>query len=289
MAVDPLPLDMLQHPHLEHGTMLLALTGWMDGGLVSTGTVRRLLENRHAPEIARLAPDLFYLYNFPGSMEIAALFRPEVRMNGGLVQEFTLPVNQAYCDSAANLLFFLGKEPNLRWQLYADSLFHLAHEVGITRIVFIGSFGGTVPHTREPRLYASVSHDHLKSLMQEHNLRPSDYEGPAGFSTMLLAQSPQHHIEMISLVAEIPGYLQGINPVSIEAVARRLARLLNIPVDLDALRQASTAWELQVSDAVAKDPKLADTVRQLEERYDNELIGQADEAADEENPEEDEG
>jgi proteasome assembly chaperone (PAC2) family protein len=90
---------------------------------------------------------------------------------------------------------------------------------------------------------------------------------------LLLSQAAQHDIDMLSLVAEIPGYLQGINPMSIEAVTRRLAKLLNQPVDLDALRQASTGWELQVSEAVEKDAELAQTVRKLEEQYDNELIG----------------
>ena len=62
---------------------------------------------------------------------------------------------------------------------------------------------------------------------------------------------------MTSLVAEIPGYLQGANPVSIEAVTRRLAQILQLPLDLDSLRSASTDWELQVSSAVEQDDDLA--------------------------------
>ena len=41
---------------------------------------------------------------------------------------------------------------------------------------------------------------------------------------------------MISLVAEIPSYLSGTNPYCIEAVTRRLAKMLNLRVDLDSLR-----------------------------------------------------
>ena len=82
---------------------------------------------------------------------------------------------------------------------------------------------------------------------------------------------------MMSLVAEIPGYLQGENPLSIEAVMRRLARILNLPIDVDVLRRASDQWEVQVSGAVEKDPELAETVKKLEEKYDNELIGKSEE------------
>jgi len=259
-------------PRLTDGTLLLALAGWMDGGLVSTGTVRRMMDNHPVAEVARIDPDAFYIYNFPGSMEITALFRPPVKLEDGLITELDLPTNTFHCDPAANLLFFIGKEPNLRWQAFADCIFHLATEAAVKRIVFMGSFGGTVPHTREPRMYGSVSHPHLRPLLDEYNVRPSDYEGPSSFSTLLLHQSRGRNIEMISLVAEIPGYLQGINPLSIEAVTRRLAAILDQPVDFDALRRASNEWEMQVSEAVEKDEKLAATVRKLENRYDNQLL-----------------
>jgi hypothetical protein len=258
-----MPPDLhLTNPHLlptlTNATLLLALTGWMDGGDVSTGTVKRLMENRSLAEIARIDPDSFYIFNFPGSMEIASVFRPEVKMKDGL----------------------LGAEPNLRWQTFADAIFVLCKTVNVTRIVFMGSFGGTVPHTREPRMFGSVSHAHLQETLTQNGLRPSDYTGPSSFSTLLVSQAPSHQIEMISFVAEIPGYLTGENPLSIEAVTRRLAKFLNQTVDVDSLRRDSDLWESKVSEAVEKDEDLAGTVKKLEEAYDNELIGKAAEEPD---------
>jgi len=266
-------LTILSRPKLSDATMLLALAGWMDGGLVSTGTVRRLMEDRDTKETARIDPDPFYIYNFPGPMEVAAIFRPTVKYDQGLITELSLPQNVFHSDEPAKLVFFLGQEPNLRWQAFADCIFSVAKDVGVKRILFMGSFGGAVPHTREPRMYGSVSHERLRPALIEHGVRMSDYEGPSGFSTLLLSQAPRHKIDMLSLVAEIPGYLEGLNPLSIEAVTRRVGRLLNLPVNLDALRAASNEWEVEVSEAVAKDEKLAATVRKLEENYDNELIG----------------
>jgi proteasome assembly chaperone (PAC2) family protein len=265
-------------------TLLLALTGWMDGGEVSTGTVKRLMENRELIEIARIDANPFYIFNFPGPMEVAAVFRPEVRIRKGLVRRAPkFPENVFHADPATNLVFFLGAEPHLRWQSFADALFELCAAAGVARIVFIGSFGGTVPHTREPRMFGSVSH------LKTHNLGLSDYAGPSSFSNLMLSQSPQHNIEMLSFVAEIPGYLNGENPLSIEAVTRRLGKFLNQPVDFDSLREASNTWEQQVSEAVEKDSELAETVRKFEEAYDNELIGKTDEdnkSADEAKPDE---
>src|SRR5262249_35044273 len=156
----------------------------MDGGLVSTGTVKGVMSHCNVTEIAKIEPDPFYIYNFPGSMEIAALFRPEVKYGDGMVVDFELPSNRFYCDPSKNLIFFIGKEPNLRWEQYSDCIFDVAVRSGVKKIIFMGSFGGTVPHTREPRMFASVSHERLKAVLKTHGFRLSDYEGPGSFATL---------------------------------------------------------------------------------------------------------
>ncbi len=274
----PVELQLLNAPTMPGATLLLALSGWMDGGLVSTGTVRRIMESTRPEKIAKIESDAFYLHAFPGSMEIAAVFRPEIKIEGGLVERAPrLPRNDFHADASANLVFFLGQEPHMRWQTFADAIFGLCERVGISRILFMGSFGGSVPHTREPRMFGAVSHAYLLPILKEHGLRPSEYEGPTSFATFLLSQCPKRNVEMVSFVAEIPGYLNGINPLSIEAITRRLGKLLGITVDLASLREASNAWEVQVTDAVEKDEELAATVKKLEEQYDEELLKQQDE------------
>jgi proteasome assembly chaperone (PAC2) family protein len=276
MPTEPLTL-LGEPPRMEGATLLLALTGWMDGGLVSTGTVNHLMQGRDLVEVGRVEPAGFYIDSFPGSMEVAALFRPHVKYRKGLVKKFEMPSNVFHADPAAKMAFFVGKEPNLNWPGFADCIFEVVKRLAVKRILFMGSFGGTVPHTREPRLFGSVSEKRLLPLLKQHALRPTDYEGPGSFATYLLALSPKHGVEMLSLTAEIPGYLQGANPLSIEAVTRRLAAIMELPVDLATLREASTEWEMQVSEVVAKDEDLAKTVRKLEDEYDNELIQTADE------------
>jgi proteasome assembly chaperone (PAC2) family protein len=265
-------LTFREHPKLNQGTLLLGFSGWMDGGDVSTGTVKRLVDLVEAKPFAQIDPEPFYIYNFPGSMEIASLFRPYVEVDDGVVQSVTMPENVFYCHPAANLALFIGKEPNLQWRAFGRSIFDLVEQTGIRRILFLGSFGGAVPHTREPRLYVSCSDAKLLPEMDRYGVRRSGYRGPGSFTSYLMTEAAGAGLEMISLVAEIPGYLQGTNPLSIEAITRRLARMLKLPMDLDTLRAASTEWELQVSSAVEQDKDLAAKVRQLEEEYDNDLL-----------------
>lgn len=263
-------LQLDSHLRLHRGTMLLAFSGWMDGGEVSTGTVQLLMGHLKARRIGGIDPEGFYLYNVPGSMEVAALFRPHVRYDEGLIAEFALPSNDLYADVRHEVAFLVGKEPHLRWRTFADCVLEACDALHITRVVFVGSFGGSVPHSREPRLYVSVSGPHLKPLVQRYGARFTEYEGPASFSTYLMSRCGERSIDMISLAAEIPGYIQGTNPRSIEAVTRRLVPILGLSIDFSQLRVASDEWETRVNEMVAKDADLAKQIRELEENYDKE-------------------
>lgn len=271
------PIDLVnfsEEPRLENATLVLAFDGWMDGGDVSTGTVKRLVGLLKADPFAEIKAEPFYIYNFPGSMEIAALFRPHIEIEEGIIKSIQMPSNTFYWHKPSGLLLFVGREPNLRWETFGEAIFGLARRVGVSRILFVGSFGGAVPHTREPRLYVTCSSEKLLPEMQQFGVRRTDYEGPGSFTSYLMTQAPSTGLEMVSLVAEIPGYLQGTNPASIEAVTRRLAKILQLPLDLDSLRTTSTEWELEVSSAVEQNDELAEKVRELEQSYDNQLLEQ---------------
>ncbi len=264
-------------PTMDNATLVLAFTGWMDGGNVSTGTVERLVDLLGARQIAEIDPEPFYIYNFPGPMEVAALFRPYVEIEEGVLKSVAMPSSTFYCHAPARLLLFVGKEPNLNWRAYGDCIFRLAKRAGVKRILFVGSFGGSVPHTREPRLFISCSDAQTLAEMEPYGVRRSGYEGPGSFTSFLMSQAPAAGLKMASLIAEIPGYLQGANPLCIEAVTRRLAKILKLPLKLDSLRSASTEWELQISRVIETDMELAEMVHQLEHVYDNDLLNMGSE------------
>src|SRR5271156_812734 len=111
MTQDASNLLRIDHcPALDQATLVLALSGWMDGGDVSTGTVRRLVDLLSARTIADIDPEPFYIYNFPGSMDLVALFRPAIKIEDGQIVSLEMPANTFYCHDPANLVLFLGKE-----------------------------------------------------------------------------------------------------------------------------------------------------------------------------------
>ena len=272
MAMAPDQLEILTQPSLDDADLVLGFSGWMDGGEVSTGAVRWLVDAFEAVPVGRIEPDDFYVYNFPGPMEVASLFRPSGKIEDGLVTEFKAPSNTFHCDASRNLVLFDGKEPNLHWRGFADCVFAMAEAMSVKNIYFVGSVGGLVTHTREPRIFASVSDVGLKAEMAQYGVRFTDYEGPMSLVTQLLVEAPRRGMRMATLVAEIPAYVQGHNPKSIAAVLRKLATIVGHAVELDELRIASDEWEKRVTEAVSDRDDLAQYIQKLEADYDEEIF-----------------
>jgi proteasome assembly chaperone (PAC2) family protein len=268
----PAELNLLTRPPLQQPSLVMGFSGWMDGGDVSTGTVNLLVDALEADRLAAIDPHPFYIYNFPGSMEVSALFRPHVRMEDGRLVELDFPENVFHYSLAHNLVLFSGKEPNINWPQYVRCIFTVCEEFDVQRIYFIGSVAGTVPHTREPRLSSSVSDPQMREALQRIGVRFSDYEGPASLVNMMIEQAPQRNVQMATLVAEIPAYVQGTNPRCIESVTRRLAGLLGIQVQLDELRDVSDEFERKLSEVVKDRDDLEELIGKLEADYDNEIF-----------------
>ncbi len=263
---------MHSEPHLENGRLVLAFTGWMDGGDVSTGTVKWLAKSLDAQPVADIDPESFYICNFPGSTEVSALFRPKTKIVDGVIEELTPATNTFFCDQGTQLVLFDGKEPNLNWGRFADRVFSFAERVGVAVIYFVGSYAGMVPHTREPRLTSTVSDAGLKPELARYGVDFTNYEGPASFATSLLTQASQRGFRMASVVAEIPSYIEGKNPRCIEAVVRKLAAILGLQVNVDKLRKAADDWEHRLTETLEDNPEVAELVGKLEEHYDDEVF-----------------
>ena len=270
MKTDKLKIE--KEPALNESRLVMGLSGWMDGGDVSTGTIKYLRKQLDAESFASIEPEGFYLYSFPAPMELSSILRPHTKMKNGIIQQFEMPTNKFYYSSQHDVVLFKGREPNLAWEEFADCIFGLCHRLNITRIFFIGSVAGLTPHTREPRMTFSISDEKLKVLLPQTGLRFSNYDGPASITTYLTSRASKEGISMLNMVAEIPAYVQGYNPRCIETAVKFLSRLLDIKVNLDYLREMSDKFEKKLTDIVNGQPELAKKVSELEADYDNQIF-----------------
>lgn len=266
-------LVIYRRPLLQNPSLVVGFTGWMDGGSVSVGTVVYLRDKLKAQMLAQIEPYGFYIFNMPGDMEEVAQFRPYTQIRDGMVVEFRYPQNHFFCADNHNLVLFFGKEPNIRWREYVDNLFLLVREFGIRQIFFVGSVSGLTPHTREPRVYCSVSEESLKERLAPYGVRYSNYEGPASITTLLAVVARARGIPMVNIVVEIPMYVQATNPKGIRAALRVLLPLLEISLPTEDLDTLCDEFEKNVDKLLQDRPDLAGQIRKLEENYDQEILG----------------
>jgi proteasome assembly chaperone (PAC2) family protein len=265
-------LQIYEKPELSQPRLLLGFTGWMDGGEVSSGTVRWMVDTMEAKYFGSIESENYYVYNLPGMMEVATLSRPHTRINQGLIEAFDFPSNSFFYSEANNLILFLGKEPNINWESYADCLFSLCEQFHVKMMYFIGSVSSLVPHTREPRLFCTASSKLIRDEFQHFGVKFTNYEGPASISTYLLSCCSQLDVDMVNLVATVPAYVQGNNPKCIEAVTRRLAGMLDLSIDFNQLNLVSEEFEKKLIELLHEQPELANNITQLEEDYDNDIF-----------------
>lgn len=265
-------IRLLSEPALQEPRLIVGFSGWMDGGGVSTGAIEYLVNELGAEPLAELDVEDCYLLNFPGSMELSAIFRPYCTIQDGEVTDLEMPTNRFYFSAAHRVILFAGREPNVQWAPYAQALLDLAGHFGVTEAVFVGSVAGTVPHTRAPRFSGSVSDERLKPTLSRFGIRLSQYEGPASITTYLTARAAKVGLPWTNLVAEVPAYVHGQNPRAVEAAVKMLAGLLELPVDVTDLRALAEALEEKVDEAIEERPELAERIAQMEEDYDNQVF-----------------
>jgi len=254
--------------------LVLGLSGWMDGAEVSTGTIKVLIDKLYATRIAEIDHQGFYIYNFPGAMEVASLFRPHCRIKKGIIREFEFPDNAFFGVQNEDVILFSGKEPNMNWVDFADCIFAFCRQFNVKSVYFIGSVAGLVPHTRDPMLFCSVSDAQMKPRFEGYGIKFSDYEGPASITTYLTTRAKEHEVEVVSIVAAVPAYVQGANPKCIVAVTRRIAGMLGVHIDLEDLQATADDFEKRLTEVVQEEPELAENVTKLEQDYDNEIFSE---------------
>ena len=292
-----LMIDQWPDRGADKPVMLIGLTGWMDGGNVSTGTIAYLRERLSAKNFAEIDPLDFYIFNFPVSslpisvsleegraivqpvspMEFTAVFRPHARIENGIIRELQYPENLFHMartePGKPDLVLFSGEEPHIRWGAYCDCIFHVCEELEIEDIYFVGSVASGVPHTREPRLRVSMADETLKPRLAEAGLLFGEYEGPSSIITSLTHHSMELGIRMRSLVVEIPHYPfleMPTYPHSIRKIASTLNDVLGLELDLTDLTEATAEADAKLNALMATNEDFRELVAKLEETYEYE-------------------
>jgi proteasome assembly chaperone (PAC2) family protein len=244
------PLDLWERPVAEHTSMIAGWHQWADAGSVSSGLPEYLVKHLKARHIGRLRPEGFYLFQLPGMHD---LLRPHIKLLEGYRAELRQPQDliHYWSDEGRALLIFLGDEPHLNAEAYADAFFGVARALGVSRVATVGGVYAPVPFDKNRNISCTYSLPRLKKELLKYEVSFSGYEGGATIGTYLLDRAEGLGIEYLSLNAMVPLYdlsqlSSGLQGLGIENdykawydVMGRLNHMFDLGLDLTDLRQRS--------------------------------------------------
>ncbi len=259
-------------PNLRSPYIVCGLNGWVNGGDVSVAGVRYLISQFKGKEFAEMPTSRYHVYQVPGVESL----RPVFRMKDGLIEDFQFPDDRFYYvlnpASEHDLILFLGNEPNLNWEEYADSVVSLACGFGASRLYTFGAVLDRSPYAREPKISCSCTSAEVKKEMEKYNVNFSSREGTASVNIMLLHACQKRGLDGANFTVRTPYYPEfNINvdysPKSIRAVLVRLNHLMHLDIRFNGLNEAIRELEGKLDFIRRQNQQFNSYIEELEKDY----------------------
>ena len=266
-------IELEELPELVDPVMIAAFEGWNDAADAASNAVRHLAEVLDADLFG--AMDAEDYYDFQVNRPMLALTEdgerelvwPTTRFSVARIPVATHPESgEAPEPAVRDVVLVHGIEPNMRWQSFAEELFDLARDLGVTTIVVLGALLADVPHTRPVPISGSSGDE---DLIAAHGLEAPTYQGPTGINGVLQELARQEEIPLASFWAAVPHYVaQAPCPKATLALIRRIEDVLDLTIPVGDLPQEAQEWETGVDELAGEDSEVAEYVRSLEEAKD---------------------
>jgi len=237
---------------------------WSNGGRISSGLPRYLIEKLSAKKIGELGPQvstMCYPFQVAGTHDA---FRPVAAFEEGLPSE-SMHRENYFFDAGNGLVIFLGEEPWYRLDLYIQGFIEAIKELGIKQTVAVEGVNGPAPPDLERRITCAYSKASMKENLERFGLQFSSYgsdgrRGPTiGMALVSMAHFEYPDVEIFRLGAMAPLYplLSSNNQQlgitrdhrSFYDIMRRLNAMFDLTVDLNELKGLADAesQELQTN------------------------------------------
>ena len=247
---------------LKH--MVVVFSGWADAAEGASSAIKFLQRKLKSKKFAEIDPEEFY--DFSQTRPYTSRTRDGKRRIHWPANEFSY-LTDSRADSG--VMVFVGVEPNLKWRTFAKTVATVAKDHGVESVVHIGALLDAVPHTRPVKLSGTASESSLSEFLEGQGIRSSNYQGPTGISSAVMAACIEAGLEYTSIWGHTSHYLQAAPNHRVgSTLLEILLKLLNLPLDLAELKSAASVFNLEVEKAVAKDDQIASYVTKLEGQYD---------------------
>lgn len=236
--------------------MLAAFSGWNDACQAATNAIHQLIDAYDAREVRHISCEGYYDYQ---------VSRPTLcRVNGHA--RIVWPQTTFYdipLSPTRHCFVMLAPEPNYRWREYCRESLHIAEELGVNRIITLGSMFADCVHTRP--LPIGVCDD----MDCNSECDCGEYNGPVGITTILEAMARDRSFAGTSIWVSVPQYMGNDDcPMGTLALLNTLERKLGTTFETAGLAKETQEWQAKASMLVRCSNQLEDYVHRLEEDWD---------------------
>ncbi|MCH8897129.1 MAG: PAC2 family protein [Chloroflexi bacterium] len=240
---------------------------WSDGGDISSGLSRYLINSLRAKKIGEMSPEiskLCYPFQMAGTHDA---FRPRAAFQDGLPSRPMSRSNDFY-DAGNGLILFRGEEPWYRMDLYGEAFFQVVRELGIEQSVAVEGYNGPAPPDLERRIGCVYSKPAMKEWLEQYGLQFSSYgsstrQGPTiGMALVSMAHYDHPDVEMFRLGAMAPMFPftnESQQQVGISTdhrsfydIMRRLRAMFHLDINLSELQSLGDAESRRLQETLER-------------------------------------
>ena len=244
--------------------LVIVFSGWADAAEGATSAVKFLQRKLKGKKFADIDPEEFY--DFSQTRPYSSRTRDGKRRIQWPANEFSYLTDPS---TDSGIMVFVGVEPNLKWRTFAKTVASVAKDHGVESVIHIGALLDAVPHTRPVKLSGTASESRLSEFLEGQGIKSSNYQGPTGISSAVMAACINEGLEYTSIWEHTSHYLQAAPNHRVgSTLLEVLLKLLNLPLDLAELKSAAGLFNDEVEKAVAKDEQISSYVTKLEGQYD---------------------
>ncbi len=245
--------------------LIVALDGWTDAGMASTGAVSYIKD--------KLASELLIEVDDQDYFDLLRQ-RPIIVLDEHGERDFLWPSIELFGPGPKtpiqqkdlSLYFLTGQEPALQWQHLISELVEVIEDRDIQAVIMLGSLAAETPHTRPIKVYKNSQTASVRNAL---GIERSNYDGRAGFMSVLGHEIEKAGIPTISIWAQVPHYVASMpSPKAALALTNDLEIMLGFTVDHKEILEAAFEWERSVDTFVEGDEDLQNYIAVLEKTRD---------------------